>query len=481
MKIEAKKDKLNLNTSQVKHAAKRPRKESAGELLSEPEKASREKRKSKPPKIKEPKVRTPKFKVPKIKLPGIKLPSLKMPKFSLPKIKTPQFKGKKSAYIITILIAVPVLAAALWLGMNSRKHPVPKPLFTESNLPQVTLADSNGCAVIYDDQVYNEYFAKDICDINLFSNAGSMELFLDKTRGEYTVAKTLAVRDDVKKMMELYREIIKKPLFADMAVPDVRDAQKVRVYMALHNSITAVMITRMQERKNGAAFNLMRDQLNLNIQYVKSARSMNNYITALRAYEKSLRILRSMLNQFGPDMNMGNDVFTACREVGDLMRTFNPQGVSLAQIVMFEYILSWKQNFNPSIQHPEAATYQGMKRKPLVFFDRGQTQELFDERWKKLYEYAKQPTDTTPDEVRKLQEQQYTAKRFWWFHNAVGKKYLDTIPIPVYQLFQESKNWSATINQKQGEILSVIAALKEPAKQEKKQVKKQVTKLKRKK
>jgi hypothetical protein len=114
MKIEAKKDKLNLNTIQVTRAPKRPRKESAGELLSEPEKASREKRKSKPQKIKEPKVRTPKFKVPKIKLPGIKLPSLKMPNFSLPKIKTPQFKGKKSAYIIAILITVPVLAAALW-------------------------------------------------------------------------------------------------------------------------------------------------------------------------------------------------------------------------------------------------------------------------------------------------------------------------------------------------------------------------------
>jgi hypothetical protein len=54
----------------------------------------------------------------------------------------------------------------------------------------------------------------------------------------------------------------------------------------------------------------------------------------------------------------------------------------------------------------------------------------------------------------------------------VGKKYLDSIAIPVYQLFQESKNWTNAINQKQGEILNIVASLKEEAKPVKKQTKK---------
>ncbi len=460
MKIEAKKSKLNLNKSQAAQLGEKP----AREQQTEREEVFVEKSKSKPRKTR----------VPRIRIPSIKLPGLHVPKFAFPKLRAPRFKGKKSVYIVAILVAVPALVALVWLGMNLRKHMVPAPLFTESNLPPAPPADSNGCAIIYDNQVYNEFVTKDICDINLFSNAGAMENYLDKSRGEYTVAKTLAVRDDVKKMMGLYRDIIRKPLFADMAVPDPRDAQKVRVYVALHNSITATMITRMQEKKHGAAFKLMKDQLNLNIQFIGSARSMNNYITAMRIYDKSLNILKSMLNQFGADKNMGNEALAASREIGGLIRSFNPQGVPLAQIVMFEYILSWKQTFNPAIQHPESATYQGMKRKALVFFDRGLTQKLFDERWKKLYEYAKHPNDMTPGEVRKLQEQRYTTRRFWWFHNAVGKKYLDTVQVPVYNLFQESKNLSMAITQKQGEIVSVITSLKEPVKQDAKQVKKVV-------
>jgi hypothetical protein len=469
MKIEAKKSKLNLNANQ----AVRPGKKPAREPKPKQEKKAAEKPqpKPKPPK----KSKAPKSASPKIKLPSIKLPSLKMPKIAFPKLRAPKFKGKRS--VVMILVAVPALVVLVWLGMNLWKHSVPAPLFTESNLAPAPPADSNGCAIIYDNQVYNEFFTKDICDINLFSNAGSMEFFLDKTRGEYTVAKTLAVRDDVKKMMELYREIITRPLFADMAAPDPRDAQKVRVYIALHNSITATMITRMQEKKYGAAFSLMKDQLNLNIQFMRSARSMTSYISAMRMYEKSLNILKSMLNQFGTDRIMGNDAVATCREIGDLMRSLNPQSIPLAQIVMFEYILSWKQTLSPAIQHPEAAAYQGMKRKALVFFDRGLTQKMYDERWKKLYELAKNPTDKTPEEVRKLQEQRYTVRRFWWFHNAVGKQYLDSISIPVYQLFQESKNWTMAINQKQGEIVSIISSLKEAVKPEKKQVKKPVKKL----
>jgi len=225
---------------------------------------------------------------------------------------------------------------------------------------------------------------------------------------------------------------------------------------------------RMQEKRYGDAFRLMKDQMNLTIQYIRSARSMTNYLAAMRVYEKSLNILKSMLNQFTGDRRMGGVVVAASREIADLIGTFSPQGVPLSQIVMFEYILSLKQNFDPAIQHPEAGVRQGMKRKALAFFDRGLTQKLFNERWKKLYEYARRPNDATPEEVRKLQEQRYATARFWWFHNAVGKKYLDSIPIPVYNLFQESKNWSTAINQKQAEIVSMASALKETAKQEKK-------------
>jgi hypothetical protein len=482
MKIEANKSKLSLNKNQAVRQGKNPPREPGTEV----EEVSVEvpKKKSKPAKIKEPKVKAPsikapkikapKIKIPRIKLPGIKLPTLKVSKPSFKKSGTPRAKGKRSLRVAAVLGAVPVLLIAVWLGMNLVKHSAPPPLFTENNLPPVPPADTNGCSVIYDNQVYNEFFAKDICDINLFSNASAMELFLDKARGEYTVAKTLAARDDVKKMMGLYRDIIKKPVFADMAKPDPADGQKYRVYLALHNSITATMIVRMQEKRYGEAFRLMRDQMSLNIQYIRSARSMTNYLTAMRAYEKSLNILKSMMNQFTGDRRMGGDVVAASREIAELIKTLNQQGVSLSQIVMFEYILSWKQNFNPAVRHPEAGVLQGMKRKALVFFDRGLTQKLFNERWKQLYEYARRPGDATPEEVRKLQEQRYTTARFWWLHNAVGKKYLDSIPIPVYNLFQESKNWSTAINQKQAEIVSMVSGLKETARLEKKPAQKAV-------
>jgi hypothetical protein len=444
MKIEAKKNKFNLNK-------KRPEKSTIAEGV--PDKSSGD---------------ISQLKLPKIKIPKIKLSSIAFPKIKLPGLKLPKLKGKSSVYIIALLIAIPALVIIVWLGMNLRRHPVPKPLFTESNLPPAPAEDSNGYAYIYDNQIFNEYVQKDICDINLFRNAASIELFLDKTRDEYTFAKTLSERDDVKKMMGLYRDSIKKPLFADMVKPDASDSQKIRIYIALHNSITATLITRMQEKKYNAAFTLMKGQLNLNIQYVKSARSMTNYATSLPTYEKSLNILKSMLNQYAGDKKKENAVVATCREIADMMRTFNPQNVPLPQIVVFEYILLWKQTFDPAIQHPEAPAYQGMKNKALVFFDRGLTQQLLDERWKKIYECAKNPTDNNLNEVKKIQEQRYSDKRFWWFHNAVGKKYLDTIAIPIYQIFQESKNWTTIINQKQGEIITIIDSIKEVTKPVKK-------------
>ena len=447
MKIEAKKSKFNLNKSLNKRQKKTTFEESV------PEKSSGKK----------PHVKPPKNKIPKIKLPELKFPKLRVPKL----------KGKRSIYIIAFLVAMPVLATIVWLGMNLWRNPVPKPLFAESNLPPAPPEDSNGYAYIYDNQIFNEYTSKDICDINLFRNAASVELFLDKKRGEYAFVKTLAERDDVKKMMGLYRDIIKKPLFADMVKPDASDSQKIRIYVALHNSITASLITRLQEKKYNAAFRLMKDQMNLNIQYLKSSRSMTNYTTSMQTYEKSLNILKSMLNQYVSDQKRENAAVATCREIGDMMRMFTPQNISLMQIVVFEYILLWKKAFDPAIQHPEEPVYQGMKNKALVFFDRGLTRQLFDERWKKIYECAKNPTDNCINEVKNIQEQRYTSKRFWWFHNAVGEKYLDSISIPIYQIVPESKNWTAIINQKQGEIITVINSLKEEPAHEKKIEKRQ--------
>lgn len=460
MKIEAKKDKFNLN----KNVTKRQKKTSAAEPM--PEELSGKRKES----------RLPKIKLPSIAIPKIQLPGVLFRKFNVPKL-----KGKSSVYIIALLVAIPALVIIVWLGMNLRKHPVPKPLFTEVNLPPMPPEDSNGYAYLYDNQIFNEYAQKDIGDINFLRNAATMEIFLDKTRGEYNIAKTLAEHDDVKKMLGLYRDIIKKPVFADMEKPDTGDAQKVRVYIAMHNSITDALITRMQEKKYNEAFTLMRDQLNLNIQYSKSARSVINYITSLQTYDKSLNILKSMLNQFSGTTKMGNESIATCREIGEMMRMFNPQNIPLAQFVMFEYIDLWKQKFDPSVQHPEGSVYQGMKYKPLVFFDRGLTRQMFDQRWKKIYELAKNPTDNNLAELKKIQEQRYTDRRFWWFYNAVGNKYLDSIASPMYQRFQESKNWTAMINQKQGEIIAIIDSLKVEANPVKKQVKKQPIKPKRKK
>jgi hypothetical protein len=417
----------------------------------------------------------PSSKKPRVTMPKITLPHIALPKISVPHFKVPRFrfKGMKPVYFALIPVCMIALMLILWLGMNVWKHASPKPLFTEATLKPVPSADSNGCVLLYDDQVYNEYSTKDVSDVNMFRNAASMEVFLDKTRDEYAFAKTMAGRDDVKKMMDLYREIIMKPEFADTVQPDTRDARKISVFLALHNAITATIIANMQEKKQGAAFALMRDQLNLNARYFKSARSMTNYLMSLRAYDKSLGILKSMLALTAAGGGLGATSLTACREMADMMRSFNPRAVPLAPIVVFEYLLSWKQTFNPAIEHPEAPIKQGMKRKALVFFDRGLTQKWNDERWKNIYDLAKNPNDVDLLMINKLQEQRYTAKRFWWFHNAVGKKYLDSIPLSIFQMFPEAKNTIATVSQRQGEIITTIDSLKEEVKPEKKPVRQQ--------
>lgn len=472
MKIEAKKSRLNLTGSR----SSRPGKVPARESRPKPEKPFVAEPRRKPPEKRIPQINMPRISLPNIRLPRITMPMLKKPDFNARKPGPPKSRGSRSKFVILVLAAIPALAVALWLGMNLRKHPVPEPLFTEGSLPPLPPADANGYAILYNNGIYNEYSPKDLCDINLLRNASSIESFLDRTRGEYTVAKNLAGREDVKKMLGIYRNIMKKEVFADMAVPVPQDLQKARVYIAMNNSLLAAVVVSMQQKKYGDAFRMMKDALDLNRRYIQSARSMNNYNLSMQAYDKSLDILKSMLAQFGDKRTMGNDAVAICRETGTMLSSFNPQSIPLDRIVMFEYILSWKQTFSPAIRRPEAAALQGMKRKALVFFDRGLTQKLYDERWKKLYDLAKQPGVNTPEEVRKLQEQRHTAGRFWWLHNAVGKHYLDTIPIPVHQLFQESKNWSTAISRKQGDVLSMIGSLKEEAVPEKKPARKQARK-----
>lgn len=411
-------------------------------------------------------------KKPRVTMPKITIPHIALPKIRVPHFKVPRFKGKRLMFLLLLPAAAFAVVLIVWLGMNLWRHPIPKPLFTEARLAAQPVVDSNGYTLLCDEQISREYSARDLSDVNMFRNASSMEVFLDKKRDEYTYAKTLAGRDDVKKMMGLYREIITKPVFADVARPDARDARKAGVYMALHNSITDTIITDMQEKKYGAAFKLMKDQLDLNARYIVSARSMNNYVTSLRAYDKSLDIMKSMLNQSGANGRVAHHAAATCREIADMMRSFNPRSVPLKPIVMFEYILSWKNTFNPSIEHPEAPVYQGMKRRFLVFFDRGLTQKWYDEKWKKMYELAKTSNDVDLLVVNQLQEQRYTEKRFWWFHNAVGKKYLDSMPLSIYQLFPDSKNLTTSISQKQSDIISIIDSLKEEKMVEKKTDKK---------
>jgi len=461
MKIEVK-TKFNINGGTAKQIKRQPARDQ------KPEKKSTKKPRAEKPPVEKP----PKEKA-RVKMPKITIPHIALPKIQVPHFKVPRFKGRPLLYVALVPLIAVAAVLVVWLGMNLWRRPVPKPLFTEASLAPVPAADTNGCADLYNDQVYNEFSGKDLCDANMFRNAAAMEVFLDKTRDEYNFAKNLAARDDVKKMLGLYREIIKKPVFADMVQPDVRDARKFSVFIALHNTITDAAITSMQEKKYGAGFKLMKDQLSLNQQYFQSARSMTNYLMSLHAYEKSLDILKSMLAQNGPNGSIAGGSVTTCREIGDLLQQFNARAVPLAPIVMFEYILSWKQTFNPGIEHPEAPTYQGMKRRALVFFDRGLTERWYDDQWKKVYDLAKNPGDVDLLVLNQLQEQRYTTKRFWWFHNAVGKKYLDSMPLSIYQLFPEAKNVTESISRKQGEIINAIGALKEEKKPEKKAEKRQ--------
>jgi hypothetical protein len=459
MKIEVK-TKFNMSGGTAQKIKRQPAREP------KPEKKSVKKAPAeKPPREK-----------PRITMPKITLPHVTLPKIRVPHFKVPRFRGRPLLYIALLPVIVLVAILVVWLGMNLWRRPVPKPLFTETNLAAAPAADTNGCALLYDEQVYNEFSGKDLADANMFRNAAAVEVFLDATRDEYNFAKTLAARDDVKKMMGLFKEITAKPVFADTVQPDVRDARKISVYLALHNAITDTIITDMQGKKFGAAFKLMKDQLNLNQQYFKSARSMTNYLMSLHAYEKSLDILKSMLAQSGPKGPVAAGSAATCREIGDLLQSFNARAIPLAPIVMFEYVLAWKQTFNPGIEHPEASTYQGMKRRALVFFDRGLTQRWYDDQWKKVYDLAAKSNDVDLLAINQLQEQRYTTKRFWWFHNAVGKKFLDSIPLPIYQLFPESKNVSDSVARKQGEIVNMIGALREEKKPEKKAEKKQVKK-----
>ena len=212
MKIEAKKYKYNMN----KTTGKRPAQPIAADRAAETSTPER------------PRLHLPKIRVPKINLPKIRLPKIKLPGISLPMLRPPKLKGKRSVYLAALLVGVPVLVLITWLGMNLVHLPVRKPLFTVRDLPQTAAADSNGFALLYDDLIAGEYARTDISDTNLFRNAASLELFLDATRGEYAMAKTLAARDDVKKMIGLYRDIIKKPVFADMAMPVENDMLKVK-------------------------------------------------------------------------------------------------------------------------------------------------------------------------------------------------------------------------------------------------------------
>ena len=134
---------------------------------------------------------------------------------------------------------------------------------------------------------------------------------------------------------------------------------------------------------------------------------MNNYLTAVQAYEKSLDILRSMLNLSGGAM--GNDALTACRGIGDLLRSFNPHTVSLDRIVVFEYILAWRRTFDPSIPHPRNPFAEALDNDSAFFRHRGSTQRIYDARWKKLYEYAKNPNDKGLGEIMKARGKLYTA------------------------------------------------------------------------
>lgn len=460
MKIEVKKNKYNVNKNQRKAPENAVAAETAPAAA--PAQAS----------VRKPKFTFPKIRIPRIQLPGISLPKIRLPKLSFPKLSLPEFKGKGVLRIIIMAAAIPALAVILWLGLNLWRHSIPSPLFTQSSLPPVQPAENNGCADIYSNELYNEYFQKDLCDINIFRNAAAIENFLDKSREEYAFAKKFIQRDDVKKMLGLYRDITAKPQFADMVMPDARDSQKVRVFVALLNSMTGAIITGMQEKKYGAVFSLMKNMLNLNILYLKSARSMTNYITAMYTYEKSLNILKSILTRFVTVERKGKEAVASCREIGGLAQSFNPQSIPLGPIVMFEYILSWKQAFDPALVHPEAATYQGMKYKKLVFFNRGLTQRLFDEKWKKIYECAMNPNDAAMTELNIIQQKRHASGRFWWFQNAVGKQYLDTIAISGYQVVPESKRWTTVLGQKHGEIIAIINSIKEDTKPEKKTAKK---------
>lgn len=444
MRIEAKKYKYSIN----RNTGTRPVKSAGTERSSV---ASADKK---------PRLKLPKISIPKIRLPRIRLPRVEGPDFTISRFQDRKRGGRPALYAAAVLAGVPLLIVAVWLGMNLISRPEPDPLFTESDLPQIPPAGSNGFTLLHDRPDAEEYGRKDIGNINLFRNAASPDAFLDPARGEYEMAKSLAARDDVKKMMRLYREIMARQVFADTAMPRA-DGRGDGAFAALYNSMTATLMARLQEKKQDAAFEIVRDQIKLTMQYVMTARSMDNFRNALSAYDRSLDVLKSMLDRSGGAL--GPEALSACSEAGSMLRSFNPRVLSLDRIVVYEYILSWKRTFDPSKKDPEASVLRGMKYRKLAFFDRGATRRLYDDRWKELYEYAKNPDDQTLAGIMKKREGRFAAGGFWWFHNAAGKKYLDAIPMPVYQLFPEARSRGNEIVRKQGEILAKIDALEEPA------------------
>ncbi|MBN1496039.1 MAG: hypothetical protein JXA07_04675 [Spirochaetes bacterium] len=444
MRIEAKKYKYSIN----KNTGTRPMKSGGTESVSgtSAEKKSR--------------LKLPKISIPKIRLPRIRRPGIEGPDFTISRFQDQKRGGRPALYFVAVLAGVPLLIVAVWLGMNLISRPVPDPLFTERDLPRILPAGSNGYTLLHDGPDAAEYGRKDIGNINLFRNAASLDAFLDPARGEYEMAKSLAARDDVRKMMRLYREIMARQVFADTGMPRA-DERGDGAFAALYNSMTATLMARLQEKKQGAAFVILRDQIKLSMQYVMTARSMDNFRNALSAYDRLLDVLESMLKRSGG--SLGPEALSACNETGSMLRSFNPRVLSLDRIVIYEYILSWKRAFDPAKKDPEASVLRGMKYRKLAFFDRGDTRRLYDDRWKELYDYAKNPDDQALAEIMKKREGRFAAGGFWWFHNAAGKKYLDAIPMPVYQLFPDARSRGDNIVRKQGEILAKIDALEEPA------------------
>ena len=331
-----------------------------------------------------------------------------------------------------VMLAVPLLAVAAWVGAHHLPHAEPEPVFSVSALPALAADSSNGVALLEERKSFLEGLEV----------PREFELEHLEEAADPAAREAFCGPDRATELASLLRQATARDAYVDRCQPSFGSTCEPMLLVRAHRAAVALAVCWFQRGEKLEALKLAAAQLGAEVKLLRSARGLLAHAIAGKNSVETAQLVAKLVRALPAQEGSTEEQVRVLAGLRQMLESADVDAVTAERAVAFEYL-----------QARSALKLITSGDQTPWLLDRHQTLAVLDADFRLWRAFALDDKGPRPPAPRRLSD-----GTLWWAWNPVGKIFLDAVRMDLGEHLQTFRADVARFKEERQALLTVLPA-----------------------